>query len=354
MERQNVLLHGHQYTQITYEEHNNYKKYFNVSTKKKLQISHETACYKFMFMMYLVDTRNLIELHHYIICLKTREEPENINIINVYVNDENIYLSTDTNEIEIKKWVDDIQFFKSNDVNIQKFFPGYSQKLFLNMLFQFLNLTDDMLIYIRAMYCKSDLLLVGRKNVWLNDRVINSYFELIKKRSIDKSIYVFDTFFWEAFSRCKFKYDPIIKKKTTKIDFLAFKKILIPLNFCKHWALIEINIESKTIAYYDSIESSFIKHFYHFTHKFLSLIAYVFHENFPGENAVSYVDTWKVINGESPSQINEYDSGVFVCINANLISINRPLDYSSQHINLLRQKIVQECLNGALMSDSGS
>ena len=91
---------------------------------------------------------------------------------------------------------------------------------------------------------------------WLNDEVINFYFEMLLNTST--TMYAFSSFFMQQLlikSNC---YNfANVKRWTKKVDIFLQKIIFIPINMRNfHWTLIIINIEMKSISYYDSYRKS--------------------------------------------------------------------------------------------------
>lgn len=59
-------------------------------------------------------------------------------------------------------------------------------------------------------------------------------------------------------------------------------------------------------------------------------------------------DEWHLLNGAGPYQDNEFDSGVFMCESAQLISRDKTLEFGQRHIplcqGLMKLEIQQGCL----------
>ena len=92
--------------------------------------------------------------------------------------------------------------------------------------------------------------------VWLGDNIINSVLYLICQDSPPS--FAFSTHFIESFRHQG--YSDVIKTQTKRIDpegkgeLFSQKWVFVPLNPGEsHWTLIAINMEEKTITYYDSL-----------------------------------------------------------------------------------------------------
>ena len=156
--------------------------------------------------------------------------------------------------------------------------------------------------------------LVGRN--WLNDQVIEEYFDIIKERNEKEGlprIGVLSLFLYQKFDSLPFE-DAFkdTEKWHSKDDLRQCDVILCPIFKSDHWSLVSINIKLRTVDYYDSIlgrrKSSkaprimkrFIEHYYRKR----------------GEE-----QTFKInIRDDAPIQENGVDCGVFVCQNAEKIA----------------------------------
>lgn len=94
---------------------------------------------------------------------------------------------------------------------------------------------------------------------WLNDEIINFYMNLVCERSRElaesspdyKRCYAFSTFFYPKLA--KEGYSQSLKRWTRKVDLFAHDLILIPVHLGLHWTLAVIDISSREIRYYDSM-----------------------------------------------------------------------------------------------------
>jgi len=80
-----------------------------------------------------------------------------------------------------------------------------------------------------------------RKGQWLNDEVINFYFQLIQERSAFRSSFAWNTFFWQKLSEDGrgYTYKNVQRWSTKKkVDIFSYELMLVPINVGKnHWAL---------------------------------------------------------------------------------------------------------------------
>lgn len=179
---------------------------------------------------------------------------------------------------------------------------------------------------------------------WLNDEVINFYFELLSQRSKENSnlprLHIFNTFFYPKLKSSG--YDSV-KRWTRKIDIFSYDLILIPIHLGIHWCCAEINFKEKSIFYYDSL---------HNNNKacLKLLLEYVFEEYKDKKGAVFDSENWTLFSPKNiPCQQNGYDCGVFTCIFAEYRSRNADFTFSQKNMNYFRDRISYEIIKGLLL-----
>ena len=93
---------------------------------------------------------------------------------------------------------------------------------------------------------------------WLNDEIINFYFEMLMEGCISNNmrIHIFSSFFFTLlFKSGQYRFKDV-QRWTKKIDIFTLEKIFIPVNITNsHWTLVLIDILFKTIYYYDSFRT---------------------------------------------------------------------------------------------------
>ena len=91
---------------------------------------------------------------------------------------------------------------------------------------------------------------------WLNDEVINFYFNLISERSDlvegAPKVHIFSTFFYAKLTSSPSAYN-MLKRWTRKVDIFAKDLILVPVHLNVHWTLIGVNCKKRRISFYDSM-----------------------------------------------------------------------------------------------------
>jgi Ulp1 family protease len=95
-----------------------------------------------------------------------------------------------------------------------------------------------------------------RPRTWLNDEVINFYFNMLMSGlHREEGFYSFSSFFFVRLldpNKGGYLYQNV-RRWTTKVDIFSKKKIFFPINIDNtHWTLLLIDLTVKTIFYYDS------------------------------------------------------------------------------------------------------
>lgn len=158
---------------------------------------------------------------------------------------------------------------------------------------------------------------------WLNDEIINFYFQLIQKRSDNNlkypKVYCFNTFFVKRLREGGHK---AVKRWTKKVDLFSHDLILIPVHLENHWVLATVCMKNFMINYYDSM-SGCKKEVLVALHKYL--------EDEMKDKKGEVLDTSKWASNvvkDIPQQKNGYDCGVFTCKYAERLSLNKPFDFT--------------------------
>lgn len=96
-----------------------------------------------------------------------------------------------------------------------------------------------------------------QKGYWLNDNVMNFFFNLILEREKNSnrnipSVHAFDTYFLKMFRGRGFAG---VKGRTKKVDVFKKDFLLIPINLEteRHWSLVVVDFKIQTVYYLDSL-----------------------------------------------------------------------------------------------------
>lgn len=177
---------------------------------------------------------------------------------------------------------------------------------------------------------------------WLNDNIIDYYFNLIMKAN--PNVFGWTTHFYTTLVQRG--YQGVARwAKRKKINVFTMEKILTPINIGNmHWALAVIDNIKKTITYYDSLGG---------THnsgnpQAVQTLAHYMTEEAKRLGVMG--NEYKLIpHMEAPQQKNGSDCGVFTCTAARYISANKPLSYSQNDMKIIRRRMVYEILDNRLL-----
>ena len=112
-----------------------------------------------------------------------------------------------------------------------------------------------------------------------------------------------------------------------------------------HWALAVIFMEKSTIQFYDSMGGDGYKYT-------LALWKYLKDEWADKKGGeLPNQKNWRIIGNRDyvPHQDNGFDCGVFTCVFADCLSLDRPLSFDQRYVTQCRDRIALSILNGAAM-----
>lgn len=183
-----------------------------------------------------------------------------------------------------------------------------------------------------------------RESVWLNDEVVNFYFNLIKSRSESDSnlpkVHVFNTFFYPKIMKTGHAG---VKRWTRKVDIFAMDVILIPVHLGMHWCLAVIDLKNKEIVYYDSLRGnnpSCIQ----------GLRKYLADESMDKKKKPFDFSGWKDSMPKNiPEQMNGCDCGVFMSKYAEYKSRFAKFTFTQENMPYFRKRMIYEILSKKLM-----
>ncbi|XP_043999042.1 sentrin-specific protease 2 [Gambusia affinis] len=187
---------------------------------------------------------------------------------------------------------------------------------------------------------------------WLNDEVMNFYLSLVMERRCGESgrlkVYSFSTFFYPKLRGVgggQGGGHVAVKRWTKAVDLFMFDLILVPLHLGVHWALVVMDLKSKTVKSYDSMGRR---------HDDICnlLLLYLKEEHRAKKGRELEGAKWTVGSlkaGDIPQQTNGSDCGVFVCKYADYIAKGKPLTFKQCHMPLFRKLMMWEILNQKLL-----
>jgi len=183
-----------------------------------------------------------------------------------------------------------------------------------------------------------------KPSTWLNDEVVNFYFNLIKERGDNeegfKKVHVFNTFFYPKVMKMGHSG---VKRWTRKVDIFSHDLILIPVHLGMHWCLSVIDFSNKKICYYDSLKGNNMK-------CIDALKGYLDDESKEKRQQPFDLSDWSFEMPKSiPQQKNGCDCGVFMCKYAEWLSRDMELTFEQEHMPYFRQRMVYEIISKKLL-----
>ena len=154
---------------------------------------------------------------------------------------------------------------------------------------------------------------------WLNDNVINTYLEILRKE--DESVFMFSTIFHTSFRDGGFEK---VKNYYRRHNILSFRMIFIPVHLSNHWFLITFN-GSEIVSYdpYDFPGASGMKKQMlvddnkKMHESILEVLKMTYFKPLYCQNEKHWTDpkTRVMIPPQIPCQLNNHDCGVF-CVSS--------------------------------------
>lgn len=174
-----------------------------------------------------------------------------------------------------------------------------------------------------------DLMLL-RPNRWLNDRVINAYFEVLAEAY--DGVYAMSTYIYPSLRN---ENIVTIASWFDGENLVRWEYILVPIHENNHWTLIVVN--GNTMEYYDSL-GGINRRSLKMVRNLLSEI-HVRHSGIPLECRV------KLMNNKFHQQKNSDDCGVFCCMLAKYrISPYLKEVFTAEDTGKLRKQMLHELL----------
>lgn len=189
---------------------------------------------------------------------------------------------------------------------------------------------------------RSDIATLNNLN-WLNDEIINFYFNLLMERSNQQGkvkVHAFNSFFYPKLIKSGYAS---LRRWTKKVDIFAMDLVLVPVHLGMHWCLAAIDFQKKCISYYDSLKGS--------NNQCLSALrAYLNEESMDKKKLPFDLNGWKTASPKDiPEQLNGCDCGVFACKYAEYLSRKATFDFDQRHMPYFRRRMVYEILSKKLL-----
>ena len=183
-----------------------------------------------------------------------------------------------------------------------------------------------------------------RDATWLNDEVVNFYFNLIKQRNEkDKNlpkVHVFNTYFYPKIMKSGHAG---VKKFARKINIFEMDVILVPVHLGMHWCLTVIDFKNKQLAYYDSLKGNNMQ-------CLEAMRSYLKAESMDKRKIDFDTSNWDmIIPKDIPEQQNGCDCGVFMGKFAEYKSRYANFTFTQQNMSYFRKRMIYEIVSKKLL-----
>ena len=179
-------------------------------------------------------------------------------------------------------------------------------------------------------------------NEWLDDEVVNFYFQLIKNES-NFAIYSVDALNYTNFKKYQ-RINEIYKVRQSRASTKHLDFIFIPINFDRlHWAFAVVHVNKKINKFYDSLKNMGKQINGH-------CVCEDIRQFLTTTNFICDVDEfgWQFEYPYTPQQNDKSSCGVYTCQLAKQISRSQELKLSATDIPHLRKEMVVEVVSGYL------
>lgn len=197
---------------------------------------------------------------------------------------------------------------------------------------------------------------------WLNDEIINSYFELIAERSeklasvfkvgIPRCVMLNSFFYTKLKGAGGYNYSRVSRWTRKYTDLFGYDKILIPINQPSHWVLVVVNFAKKTVGYYDSLYGEDSTCTDYILRWLGDEWADKYKSNPKYKDCNPRTTKWSIeYPKDIPRQRNGYDCGVFTCKNAECLSRSDSINFTQKDTPHIRDVMMYELYKGKLLLD---
>lgn len=90
-----------------------------------------------------------------------------------------------------------------------------------------------------------------KANRWLNDKIMNMYFEMLQEYSenVNTRVYVLSTYFYTVLEK---GYDRV-KHWVEHVNLFEYDFVFIPVHLSSHWVFVCLDVLHKRLEYFDSL-----------------------------------------------------------------------------------------------------
>ncbi|KAL9381539.1 hypothetical protein Peur_027196 [Populus x canadensis] len=182
------------------------------------------------------------------------------------------------------------------------------------------------------------------KQYYVDDSVINAYFELLRKRWME-----FPNLYMKNYSLPTWIMSFLLSGKRTESKVLSYikieeiagtSKLFIPVCLENHWILICVDIERRALLWLDSLNLH---------HAEKDVISRWIIEHLMPKLGYDNAQEWQFLEPEDlPHQTNGVDCGIFVMKYADCLALGDHFPFTQQDIPLIRHHIFLDIYRGKL------
>eukprot|EP00794_Sanderia_malayensis_P003544 gene3544-4047_t len=202
---------------------------------------------------------------------------------------------------------------------------------------------------------------------WLNDEVVNFYFNLLYERSKQPGylkMHFFNSFFYPKLLRTGYSG---VKRWTKKVDIFSVDIVVLPVHLGMHWCLASesesesesdsylhafsscvsastaIDMRNKQIVYYDSLKGDNVQ-------CISALRNYIMEEHKDKKKSSLNINEWsEILPKNIPEQLNGCDCGVFACKYAECLTRGSELNFTQNDMPYFRRRFIYEIVTKKLL-----
>ena len=214
---------------------------------------------------------------------------------------------------------------------------------------------DDIMGKAENDYVQRKSLHTLRPKTWLNDEVVHFVCTLLRLRDAKLCLemtgrrrsHFFKSFFLTKLIDDDNMYNYAnVKRWSKKVpggDIFALDKVIFVVNDGGvHWGCAVAYIQLKKIQYYDSMHGDGKRYLE-------GIFKYLQDEHLEKKQVeLPDKDHWKLIpcQADCPYQLNGYDCGVFTCVYADHLSVEKELSFGQDYVSAMRQRIALSIVIG--------
>lgn len=177
-----------------------------------------------------------------------------------------------------------------------------------------------------------------KANRWLNDKIMNMYFEMLQEYSerVSRRMYVLSTYFYTGLEKGYGR----VKHWVEHINLFEYDLVFIPVHLSSHWVFVCLDVLNKRLEYFDSLGS------YQSTVA-CKIVAFFAREHFRYYRKKFCVEI--SVMHDITLQKSGGDCGVFVCMYAKRRLDGSGYCFHQDYVLLYRAMMVHEICIGKIL-----